>query len=129
MRHVVAALLLIAAVIHLMPLLGLPGGEGLSKLYGIEVSEPNLSILMRHRAVLFGLLGSFMVLAIFKPALRTLAIVAGLVSLVSFLWLAWSVGGYNANIARVFNVDVIAVVALVIAALLHWRLSKQASNG
>lgn len=34
-----------------------------------QVIEPNLEILMRHRAVLFGLIGAFMVFAAFKPGI------------------------------------------------------------
>ena len=38
--------------------------------FGIALDEPNLQILMRHRAVLFGLLGALLVAAAFIPALR-----------------------------------------------------------
>jgi hypothetical protein len=71
-------------------------------------------ILMRHRAVLFGLLGLFLAWAAFKPSLQPLAFVAGLVSVVSFLAMAWSVGGYNAAIGRVFVADVVALVCLLV---------------
>ena len=57
MRYFISATLLVAAVIHLLPLVGVVGPTRLSELYGITVSEPNIEILMRHRAVLFGLLG------------------------------------------------------------------------
>ena len=80
--------------------------------------------MLRHIVAAMLLLAAFLVLATFKPALRTLAIAAGLISVVSFLWLAWSVGGYNANLARVFNADLIALAALLIAAALHWRPSR-----
>ena len=58
MRHLVTAALLVVGVL---------GAERLNQLYGIDASEPNLAVLMRHRAVLFGLLGGFFVLAAFKP--------------------------------------------------------------
>jgi len=67
---------------------------------------------MRHRAVLFGILGVFFLVAAFQPQLQITAFAIGFVSVVSFLWLAWSVGGYNAQIARVFMADVIALVCL-----------------
>ncbi|MBP6682432.1 MAG: hypothetical protein KA159_03895, partial [Halioglobus sp.] len=86
MRYLVSAMLLIVAVIHLLPLSGVPGGERLASLYGISVNEPDLAILMRHRAVLFGLLGLFLLYAAFSPPLQTLAFIAGFISVLSFLW-------------------------------------------
>lgn len=114
MRHVVTATLLVASIIHLLPLSGVLGSERLAALYGIPFDEPNLQIVMRHRAVLFGLLGAFLLYAAFQPALQLLALIAGFVSVVSFLWLAWSVGDYNAQVGRVFMADIVALVSLVI---------------
>ena len=125
MRYLVSAMLIIVAVIHLVPLSGLLGAQRLTSLYGISFEEPNLSILMRHRAVLFGLLGLFLLLAAFRPKLQGLALVAGFASVVSFLWLAWSVGSYNPQIARVFMGDVVALVCLVIGVVAHLFLMAQ----
>src|SRR5690606_19478787 len=73
----------------------------------------------RHRAILFGLLGVLLVYAAFQPPLQTLAIIAGLVSVVSFIAIAWSVGGYNEPIRRVIIADIIALVALIAAGAIH----------
>ena len=80
---------------------------------------------MRHRAVLFGLLGLFLLFAAFRPALQTLAFIAGLVSVISYLWLAWSVGGYNALLARVFMADIVALICLTAGAAAHASLQRQ----
>ena len=114
MRHLVSAMLVVVAIIHLLPLSGVLGGERLAALYGLSFNDPNLAILMRHRAVLFGLLGLFLLFAAFRPQFQAIAFIAGFVSVVSFLWLAWSVGGYNAQIARVFTADIVALVCLII---------------
>ena len=119
MRYLVSTMLLVVAVIHLLPLSGVSGGERLATLYGISANEPNLAILMRHRAVLFGLLGLFLLYAAFSPPLQTLAFIAGFISVVSFLWLAWAVGGYNSQVARVVMADVVALVCLVVGAAGH----------
>ncbi len=124
MRYVVSAMLVVVGVIHLMPLSGVLGSERLAALYGLSFDQPDLAILMRHRAVLFGLLGAFLLLAAFRPALQPLALVAGFISVVSFLCLAWSVGNYNAQVGRVFAADVVALVCLVIAAAAHWYTSR-----
>ena len=65
--------------------------------------------------MLFALLGVFLVIAAFKSQYQRIALVAGLVSALAFLWLAWSVGDYNANISRVVIADVVAIVCLVVA--------------
>lgn len=119
MRYLVSAMLIVVGVIHLMPLPGVLGGERLAALYGLSIEQPDLAILMRHRAVLFGLLGAFLLLAAFRPALQSLALVAGFVSVVSFLYLAWSIGNYNAQVGRVFAADVVALLCLVIGAAAH----------
>jgi len=114
MRYVVAAMLVIVGVIHLLPLSGVLGAERLTALYGVSLSDPNLVILMRHRAVLFGLLGLFLIFAALRRSMQPAAFVAGFVSVLSFLFLAWSVGGYNAQIGRVFVADIVALVCLLI---------------
>jgi hypothetical protein len=83
MRHFVSAMLVIAGVIHLLPLPGIMGAERLAQLYGVSLSEPNVALFMQHRAVLFGLLGLFLILAAFRPALQRLAFAAGFASVVS----------------------------------------------
>ena len=50
-RHIVSAALILVAIIHLLPLAGVLGSERLASMYGITVDDPDLLILMRHRAV------------------------------------------------------------------------------
>jgi hypothetical protein len=113
MQRLATALLLIAGVIHLLPLPGVLGAQHLARLYGVTVDDPNLVILLRHRAVLFGLLGAFLVAAAFKSDWRLLAAVLALVSAVAFLVIALQVGGYNGALQRVVLADVIAVTCLL----------------
>ena len=101
--------------------MGVVGAGKLSYLYGIQVADPNLEILMRHRAVIFGILGALFLYAAFKPHIQVLALAAGFASVISFLVLAYAVGGFNTNIGRVVVADWIALAALVAAAILHWR--------
>ena len=118
-------MLIVVAIIHLLPLSGVFGVERLSALYGIRFDEPNLEILMRHRAVLFGLLGVFLLYAAFKPSFQRAAFLAGFVSVVSFLVLAWSVGGYNAEVSRVFTADIVALVCLMVGAAAYGYLQRK----
>jgi hypothetical protein len=125
MRYLVSAMLVIVAIIHLLPLSGVLGGERLAALYGLSFNDPNLAILMRHRAVLFGLLGLFLLFAAFRPQFQAIAFIAGFVSVVSFLWLAWSVGGYNTQVARVFTADIVALACLIIGFVAYLYVQQQ----
>jgi hypothetical protein len=118
----VSAALLVAGVIHIAPVAGVMGSAQLASLYGLDFSEPNLAILMRHRAILFGMLGVFLVAAAFRRSLQPSACGAGLVSVLSFLLIAWTTGGYNPLIGTIVFADLIALGALVVAvALLAWQ--------
>jgi hypothetical protein len=117
LRYLVSAMLVVVGLIHLLPVLGIFGGDRLAALYGLPFNEPNLAILMRHRAVLFGLLGLFFVFAAFKPVYQPIAFIGAFTSVISFLWLAWAVGGYNAQVGRVVAADVIALVCLIIGVM------------
>jgi hypothetical protein len=116
MRILTALALLTVGIIHLIPLSGVLGPEHLARLYGAAPSDPSALILMRHRAVLFGIVGGVCVLAAFKPALQWLALILGSFSVVSFLWLAWSTGGFNAHLQRVVVADVLALLCLAAGA-------------
>ena len=114
LKYLVPASLIVVGVIHLIPLSGVLGVGRLNVLYGTSISDPDLSILMRHRAVLFGLLGIFCIYAAFKPSLQFLALAAGALSVVSFLYLALETGGYNDELRRVFIADIFAAAFLAI---------------
>ncbi|MGE0104857.1 MAG: phosphopantetheine adenylyltransferase [Blastocatellales bacterium] len=126
MRYIATIMLVVVSVIHLLPLTGVLGPERLTELYGISFSDPNLEIVMRHRAVLFGLIGAFLLYAAFQPSVRLLAFIAAFVSVASFLWLAWSVGNYNTQLGRVFTADIIALACLVIGFGAHVLTGRQA---
>ncbi len=111
-KWVTSAMLLIVGVIHLLPVTGVAGSPRLAALYGITVTDPSLAILLRHRAVLFGLLGAFLLYATFRPSLQPLALIAGWVSVVSFVWLAHGTGDYNEHLSRVVAADVFALACL-----------------
>jgi hypothetical protein len=119
MRHLWSFLVLVAAAINLAPVLGAIAPERMTALYGVDLGDPNLQILMRHRAVLFGVVGGLLLVAAFQPRLRMLGYAVGFCSMLSFLLIAWLVGGYSAEIRRVILIDVVGVAALAGAALVH----------
>jgi hypothetical protein len=125
MDKTITGLLVIVGIIHLLPVSGVLGPERLSILYGVSINETNIEILMRHRAVLFGLLGAFLIYAAFKPALQSLALIAGFISVISFIAIAWSAGDYNDSVRKVVWADIVAIVALTIASVIYIINRKQ----
>jgi hypothetical protein len=119
MRFVVPAVLLLVATIHALPVVGVLGPAKLLQLYGFPVTDGSLELVLRHRAVLFGLLAAFLAYAAFKPELHRLALVAGLVSVASFLVLAAMVSSYSQPIATVVRVDWVALVLLSLGLATH----------
>jgi hypothetical protein len=119
MRHVWTVLVLVAAAINLAPALGAVAPERMAASYGVDLGDPNLQILMRHRAVLFGLVGGLLAVAAFHPPLRTVGYAIGFASMVSFLVVAWVVGRYGAAIRRVAAIDAVGIAALAGAAVVH----------
>lgn len=121
MHRIVPIALVVVGLIHLLPVTGVLGAAQLERLYGVALSDPGLVLLMRHRAVLFGLLGVFLIVAAFRPVMRGLALVAGLVSVLSFLLLAALTAEINAAIARVVIADWIALGLLLVAGAVQLR--------
>jgi len=113
MKYVSVVALLVAGIIHLLPVPGVMGASTLARLYAIEVNDPNMAILLRHRAILFGVLGMLMLSAIVLPWLRVTALTVALFSAASFIVVAMAVGGYNPAIGRVVVADVVASVLLL----------------
>jgi hypothetical protein len=120
-RIAFALAMLVVAAIHLMPLAGLAGDAMLERLYGIAVDDDGLRLLLRHRALLFGLLGVLVLVAIARPSLRDAALSGAWISCAGFLLLAWPVDSLSAPLQRVFLADVIALAALIVATALHLR--------
>jgi hypothetical protein len=127
MRYLIAASLLVASFIHWIPLSGLLGSERLASMYGVTIVDPTLVMLMRHRAVLFGIVGALLLLAAFRPALQPAAFVVGLVSIVSFLWLARPADAFGPAIARVVTADIVALLALIVGAVAYMYLRLRGS--
>lgn len=118
-ERIVTGLMLVVAVIHLLPISGFFGIERLAALYDIEISDGNIEILMRHRAVLFGILGGFFAFAAFRPAFQPVAFLAAFISLASFFFLAISVSGFNEAIRKIVIADIVASVCLAAAIVIY----------
>lgn len=124
MERFASALYLIVGLGNLLPVTGVLSAVRLEALYGVAIGDPNLLVLMRHRAVLFGIVGALLVAAAFRPVWRAAALAAGWVSMLSFVALAWLVGDVNAELRRVAVVDLVLSAILACAAVVGARNAR-----
>ena len=121
MHNVARVLFVVVGLINLTPLVGVLGASQLEALYGQPVADTDLLLLLRHRAVLFGLLGALLISAAIWRELRTAAAVAGFVSMSTFCFLAWPIMAHAAPLQRVFWTDIVAIPLLIVA----WWLGRR----
>ncbi|MCV9936667.1 hypothetical protein OIU35_09850 [Boseaceae bacterium BT-24-1] len=109
----VATGLVLAGIINLLPVVGMAGAAWLRSLYGLEIRSVDLEILLRHRALLFGIVGALLLAAALRPGLRDVAMLVAGASMASFIVIALLVGGYGPAIRKVVIADIIGLLALV----------------
>jgi len=130
MRAMATLLIVVVGLINLLPVSGVLSAKRLQLLYGVALEDVNVLILMRHRAVLFGIIGGLLVASAVHPPLRPIAAIAGLVSMLSFVLIAWLAGSYNPELQRVLVVDLVASLALLGSILLdHLALASPGGDG
>lgn len=119
--YVLLALVLVGLG-NVLPLVGVLSAARLQALYGVAIEDPVLLLLMRHRAVLFGLLGGFVLASIAWPSWRVPALWLALLSMLAFVLLAGWDGQGSMAIRKVFWVDLFLIlVAAGALALLQGR--------
>jgi hypothetical protein len=123
MEKVVTACLILVGLINLAPFLGVISTQKLESAYSVTLAGNDLVILMRHRALLFGVLGSFILYSAYAPLYQSAAMIMGGVSMIGFALLVVDVGGYNQAISKVLFFDILGIILLFIAAALKY-LSK-----
>ncbi len=107
--------LFIAGVINILPsiLAFLP--NKISESYGIEIPNSNYELLLRHRAVLFGIVGGLMIFSAISKKHYSMAVIIGLISMVSFIiLLKMTSGKVNPELHKVMKIDVVGIVVLMI---------------
>jgi heme A synthase len=117
--------LFVAGGINLLPsfLAFLP--EKIAKSYGIEIPNANFELLLRHRAILFGIIGGLMIYSALVKKHYELSTITGLVSMSSFIILYFLIGkDINQEIKKVMRIDVVATVILCIGFILFILRSK-----
>jgi len=129
MENLYRLILLITGLVHILPFSFLFFTEQLQKSYGVDISDANLQLLLRHRAIFFGLIGVVLILSAVKKSFYGWAAAIGLISMVSFVWLFYQIGGINQQLRSVMLIDVFISAALFLTAMVyHFLYAKQSNN-
>jgi hypothetical protein len=118
MNEAIQVLLFIVGVINFLPVVGVISADKLSRAYQIELPGNDLIILLRHRAILFGVVGGFILYSVFQPMYQDAAMVMAAITMVGYLYIVWAVGGYNKAIFKVAMVDAVGIMCLLLATVL-----------
>jgi hypothetical protein len=111
----ITGLLFIVALAHAVPAAAFFDAELLQVFYGVAADDPNLAVLLRHRALLFAIVAGILALGASRPRYRPLALTVGWSSIGSYVFLVMSITGVNALVHRVAVVDLVLGAALAIA--------------
>ena len=117
MKKISTFLLIAVGLLNLFPVIGVISADQLTELYGVGVESPDLQTLMRHRAVLLGLLGGFLLFAAHRSSLQLPAAIAGLVSMSSFVVLAILSGEIGPELNSIVLADIVGSVAIAVVLL------------
>lgn len=106
--------LVISAIINLLPFILAFLPEKIGKSYGIELPNINYELLMRHRAVLFGIVGGLLLFSGITKKYYQTSTTIGLVSMLSFMILYLIIEGeFSPELKKVFIIDCFASILLV----------------
>jgi ABC-type microcin C transport system permease subunit YejB len=120
MELVLRVALFLTGIVNILPTLGAFVPSKMKDAYGIDMPDANFELLLRHRAVLFGIVGGFMLYSAITKNHLALASIIGLMSMVSFLILyVVSAGHINEALTKVMKIDVMATAVLLIAYLVY----------
>jgi hypothetical protein len=101
--------------IHIIPALSGLSQTRIASLYGISADDKTLMTLLQHRAVLFGLVAAACVYAAHYSAARWPVLIAAIISMASFIFIAVPRGQLSGPLAKIAYVD---GIGLIIAAVL-----------
>jgi hypothetical protein len=120
MGKVITFCLVVVGLINFAPVIGVISAQKLESAYSVSLVGSDLEILMRHRALLFGILGAFILYSAFNPLYQPAAMIMGGASMVGFALLVLGVGGYNEAVGKVLFIDFLGILFLLVAMVLKY---------
>ena len=123
MNRIYLTMLFLVGVINFLPIVGIFSIDKINQTYGLAINDNNLAILLRHRALLLGLIGGFVIYSVFNPQYQIAAIVLAAISMLAYLYFFYSIGNANPALLKIAQADIVGVVLLTIAVLLKYFFS------
>jgi hypothetical protein len=117
--------LFLTGIVNILPAMGAFFPTKMKDAYGIDVLDVNFELLLRHRAVLFAIVGSFMLYSAATKNNMALATIMGLISMLSFIILYYVIGdGINEPLTKVMKIDVVASLILLVCYMANQYFNK-----
>ncbi|GAB7193398.1 hypothetical protein NUM3379_41080 [Kineococcus sp. NUM-3379] len=126
-RIAVCSVMVLVGLVHVLPAVALVAPQRLEGLYGITGLTADEVLLMRHRALLLGLVGLVQFIAVIRPAVTATALVVALLSTGSFVLLAVEAGA-SGPLRQVALVDVVLLPLIVAAMAITLRSRRRATS-
>ncbi|TLF76784.1 phosphopantetheine adenylyltransferase [Nocardia cyriacigeorgica] len=114
-----------AAILNLLPAVAVVSVDRAAGAYGLDAVDGDLRLLLRHRGMLFAILGAGLLVAVFRPRLRTAAITANAVSMAGFVALLPFEQPVGPALLRVAKLDALGLLVLAGAVAAFWKKDKE----
>ena len=121
MKKLLVICLVIVGIFNFLPLFGIISADRIESAYGIELISSDAVVLMRHRALVLGMLGALVIYSAFVPRLQSLALTMISISMLGFVFLAHASYPINNAIQNILLVDYIGLFFIAIAIFAKFR--------
>ena len=124
MESIFRIILLITGFLNSLPsLLAFFPGK-FTKSYGIVLPNENFELLLRHRAILFGIVGGIMIYSALSKTAYEIATITGVVSMFSFVALYFLIGNITSELKKIMLIDIFATIILFTAYIIFTKYGK-----
>ncbi len=124
MNKAITICLIIVGVINFIPTIAIISAQKLEAAYSIKLISNDLIILLRHRALLFGILGGFILYSVKATSYQGAAMIMAGISMLGYVVLMFTVGGYNEALYKVLIIDVVGIVILSLAVIFKYIIKS-----
>lgn len=114
MEFLFRSCLFITGIINILPSILAFIPNKISNSYGIEILNSNYELILRHRAVLFGIVGAIMIYSAMTKRNYLMAAIVGLISMSSFVLLyVITKGEINSELTKIMKIDIAGISILL----------------
>lgn len=107
--------LVLVGLINLAPVMGVFSAQQMAEAYGVAINQSEMVVLLKHRALLFGLLGGFTLFAVFVRSLQLPALLMSGLSMSGFALLMHFESVTSPAMQRILMFDYVGLVFWLLA--------------